>query len=89
VKELVKSYINGYASVSTLNENEISFVPDGMVLRILSNVIFFCGRAAMGQDRIEMLASKVAPYAKRCKWIDENKVWLVDELRGAFLKKKL
>lgn len=88
VRALVAAYLHGYATHARLTDAEQRFVSDGMVLRILSNVVFFCGRAALGQDRIEMLASKVGPYARRCRWIEANRDWLLQQLADAFSASK-
>ena len=62
IKAAVSKYIEGYSEGrgssgegGRLTKAEADFVPDGIVLRILSNVIFFAGRSTttppQGMDR--------------------------------------
>lgn len=81
--QLISNYIEGFKKGGgSLTISEIRFLCDGMVLRILSNVVFFAGRATASppQDNIGTLVSKVVPYAKRCRWIEANRGTLEDLL---------
>ena len=42
-----------------LSPTELELVPDGIILRILSNVVYFAGRAVAGEDSIEALTGRV------------------------------
>jgi len=85
IKALMMAFIQGYAKAGgRFTVREIQFVPDGIVVRILSNVIFFFGRACVAQppqDKIETLIKKVEPYARRCRWVKLNREWLIQELQ--------
>lgn len=82
INMLLLLWMEGFVSAGgILTEDEIAWLPDGMVLRILSNVVFFCGRAQLKQDSLETLAKKIVPYAKRCRWVEANRNWLVKEFR--------
>lgn len=83
IHRLVSLWISGYREAGgRLTKEEVAFAPDGVVLRILSNVTFFAGRAMSDppQDNIATLASKIVPYAKRCRWIEQNRTWLMEQL---------
>ena len=82
IRASVAAFLAGYgAGGGRLTAAEARFVPDGMVLRILSNVVFFAGRATAQppQDNIRTLVSKVVPYARRCRWIESNRDFVVAE----------
>ncbi|CUG02949.1 Hypothetical protein, putative [Bodo saltans] len=49
----------------TFSSFECSHFVDCIALRILSNVVFFVGRAVSGEDVVEGLTSRVEPYARR------------------------
>ena len=57
-------------------------MPDLVVLRVLSNVVYFAGRAVAGEDSIQPLVGRAAVYAKRCRWLLEQRDWLVAALAG-------
>lgn len=91
VRAMVAAYLEGYASAGgVFTEAECEFLPDGMVLRIVSNVVFFVGRATSTppQDNIATLTSKVASYAKRCRWVEDNRTWLVQLAKGLLVTGK-
>jgi hypothetical protein len=52
-------------------------------LRILSNVVYFVGRALAGEDDISSLTSRAATYAARVVWVNENADKIVGELKRA------
>lgn len=41
-------FLSGYSKYGILTEKEIELIPDLIVLRILSNVVFFVGRTITG-----------------------------------------
>lgn len=89
IRLFLSEWIDGYADAGErLTDDEISFVPDGIVLRILSNVVFFAGRATTTppQDRIETLVKKIEPYARRCRWVEQNRQWLIETLKSKLKK---
>jgi homoserine kinase type II len=70
---LVDSFIDGYCEHGELSELECRFLPDMINLRVLSNCVYFVGRAIAKQDSIETLTSRAAMYADRVVWVNENK----------------
>jgi homoserine kinase type II len=82
IRASIAAFLAGYrAGGGRLTREEAAFVPDGMVLRILSNVVFFAGRATADppQDNIGTLVNKMVPYAQRCRWIESNRDFLAAE----------
>jgi hypothetical protein len=54
-------------------EPEIQATPQLVILRILSNVVFFVGRALAGEDLWEQLTGgRATAYVKRIKWLQIN-----------------
>ena len=47
---LVKSFIEGFSEHSKLTQAEIYALPDMINLRVMSNVVYFVGRAISGED---------------------------------------
>jgi homoserine kinase type II len=62
---------------------ECSHFVDCIALRILSNVVFFVGRAVSGEDVVEGLTSRVVPYARRLQWLHHHGPALEQVLREA------
>ena len=56
---------------------EAEAIPDLISLRVLSNVVYFTGRAVVGEDSISSLTSRAASYAKRVRWINCHRMALV------------
>jgi homoserine kinase type II len=70
---LVESFIDGFCENGTLTLQECQAIPDLINLRVLSNCIYFVGRAISGQDNIVSLTSRADMYAQRVLWVNENK----------------
>lgn len=71
-------FIAGFAYSMTLTQSECQSLPMLIVLRILSNVVFFVGRAMVGEDKHETLtAGRAAAYRHRIEWILSNKSEIV------------
>lgn len=66
------SFVTGFAEKGILTAEEIEVVPDLINLRVLSNVVYFVGRALSKEDGIESLTSRAATYAGRVQWIRDN-----------------
>ena len=77
-------FVEGYASTAALTEKEINCVPELIILRVLSNVVYFVGRAVAGEDSIDSLTSRAEMYYKRIKWIKENRDMLVDVISSKY-----
>lgn len=65
-------FIDGFAEKGELTEPEIDAIPDLINLRILSNVVYFVGRALGGEDDISSLTTRIANYCGRVDWIKNN-----------------
>jgi uncharacterized protein (UPF0333 family) len=52
-------------------------------LRILSNVVYFVGRALAGEDDISSLTSRAGTYAARVVWVNDNADKIMGELKRA------
>jgi Ser/Thr protein kinase RdoA (MazF antagonist) len=68
----ITTFVQGYANRGELSAKEINAIPDLVTLRILSNVVYFTGRALAHEDGIESLTSRAAAYAKRVRWLQAN-----------------
>jgi len=47
-------------------------------LRVMSNCVYFVGRAIAGEDSIESLTSRADMYAQRVVWVRQNKERIVE-----------
>ena len=66
-------FSQGYSVHGRLNKTEISCIPDLIILRILSNVVYFVGRAVSGEDSIDSLTTRAEMYYNRIQWIKTHK----------------
>lgn len=62
----------GFAEHGALTEAEVRALPDLINLRILSNVVYFVGRALAREDGIESLTTRAQTYANRVQWVKKN-----------------
>jgi len=76
--EYFGDYCDGYATTSSLTKPEIEFIPDLIILRILSNVVFFVGRGISGEDTFDALTTRAKMYYERIQWIKDNRQKIVD-----------
>lgn len=67
-----EDFISGYAKTAPLTDKEAEAVPDLINLRILSNVVYFVGRAIAKEDSIDSLTTRIENYVGRIKWQNEN-----------------
>jgi len=51
-------------------------------VRILSNIVYFVGRACAGEDTIEPIVGRAKIYAKRCDWLVDNDAEIVANIRA-------
>jgi homoserine kinase type II len=80
------SFITGFAEKGILTAQEIEVVPDLINLRVLSNVVYFVGRALSKEDTIDALTTRAATYASRVKWIADNSQAIRDLLTSKMKK---
>jgi homoserine kinase type II len=78
-------FISGYAKHGILTKAEAEAIPDLINLRILSNVVYFVGRAISGEDNISSITTRIQNYERRVTWVKENSKAIigriVEELR--------
>ena len=67
-----EAFAAGYVQHGRLNSAEAQAMPDLLKLRILSNAVYFVGRALAGEDSMERLAGRAETYAQRLRWIDAH-----------------
>lgn len=77
-----EDFIDGFAEKGELGEQEIDAIPALINLRILSNVVYFVGRALGGEDDISSLTTRIANYCGRVDWITANSKKISDLIRG-------
>jgi Ser/Thr protein kinase RdoA (MazF antagonist) len=68
-----RDWVSGYGSTSKLTKDEVSLIPDLIILRILSNVVYFVGRAVFGEDSFDAFTGRAAIYTKRIKYIHSHR----------------
>ena len=84
--DLCADFIAGFMEKGELTQEEMRVVPDCINLRICSNVVYFTGRALVGEDSLDSLTSRAGTYAKRVDWVEENRDALVACLEAAAAK---
>jgi homoserine kinase type II len=80
-------FVTGFAKHGKLTEAEIKKIPDLINLRVLSNVVYFVGRAIAKEDGIESLTKRAGTYNTRVKWINDNAQAIIDCVASKMLKK--
>jgi mannose-6-phosphate isomerase-like protein (cupin superfamily) len=71
---LVERFLEGVAESGVkLTADECRALPYMINLRVMSNVVYFVGRAASGEDSIESLTKRADMYADRIVWVRENR----------------
>ena len=86
---LVESFIDGFCEHGRLTEQECRAIPDLINLRVLSNCVYFVGRAISGQDNISSLTSRADMYAQRVLWVNDNKNRISECIRSRMKLKGL
>lgn len=81
IEPVFVEWVDGYkAGGGLLTADEATATPDLIIVRILSNVIYFAGRALAGEDTWECLTGRVGLYANRIRWIRERQGWMIKVL---------
>ena len=65
-------FILGFKEKMRLTEAECRAIPGLISLRVVSNVVYFVGRAIGGEDDISSLTTRAEEYARRIRWLDAN-----------------
>ncbi len=80
-------WVQGYREGGgRLTAQEVDLIPDLIILRVLSNVVYFAGRAYAGEDVYDCLTTRAEMYSNRIKWIEEKKGWMQQVLREHVLE---
>jgi homoserine kinase type II len=74
------SFLIGFVEKGVLTRAEVAGLPDMINLRIMSNVIYFIGRAIAKEDTLEALTSRADMYASRIEWVNTNADKLIKSL---------
>ncbi len=82
----LRDMIEGYAEQMRLTDAEIAALPALINLRVVSNVVYFVGRAISGEDDISSLTTRIGDYAKRVRWINANGQAMVKLMTDAYAK---
>jgi Ser/Thr protein kinase RdoA (MazF antagonist) len=80
-----EQFVDGFAVHGELSKAEIEAVPILIRLRILSNVVYFVGRALAGEDLLSTLTSRIETYCKRLRWLKTNEAEIVGLIMGKFV----
>ena len=78
-------FIEGFAEHGQLTIDEINAICDLIILRILSNVVYFVGRSIAKEDDISTLTKRIETYCKRIDWITLNANELVALMKTKFI----
>ena len=78
--ECFRQFIEGFAIHGRLTEKELAIIPELINLRILSNVVYFVGRAIAGEDGYDALTTRVELYYNRVAWIKSNRPAIMEAL---------
>ena len=81
----LQPFVEGYAEHGVLTADEVAAVPSLIILRILSNVVYFVGRALAKEDELSTLTKRIETYCKRVDWLTANADALTAIMREHFL----
>ena len=79
-----EQFVDGFAVHGELTCTEIESICILIRLRILSNVVYFVGRALAGEDLMSTLTSRIETYCKRLRWLKTNESEIVTLIKGKF-----
>ena len=78
-------FVDGFAVHGELTCVEIESMCVLIRLRILSNVVYFVGRALSGEDELSTLTSRIETYCKRLRWLKTNESEIVCLIKEKFV----
>jgi Ser/Thr protein kinase RdoA (MazF antagonist) len=79
-----EQFVDGFAVHGELTSAEIESICVLIRLRILSNVVYFVGRALAGEDLLSTLTSRIETYCARLRWLKANESEIVALIKGKF-----
>ncbi|KAL3823079.1 hypothetical protein ACHAXA_011131 [Cyclostephanos tholiformis] len=77
-------FVDGFAVCADLTPIEIESMCTLIRLRILSNVVYFVGRALAGEDQLSTLTCRIDNYCQRLRWIKSNEEAIVSLIKEKF-----
>ena len=77
-------FVDGFAVLGDLNDKEIEAMSTLIRLRILSNVVYFVGRAMSGEDQMSTLTCRIDNYCQRLRWVKNNEDAIASLIREKF-----
>lgn len=80
----LSAFVDGYKQRATLTKDEIGNMTFFIELRVLTNIVYFVGRALCNEDSFETLFSKLSGYRNRLLWLHTNKEAVEHLLSEAF-----
>ena len=78
-------FVDGFAVHGELTRVEMESMCVLIRLRILSNVVYFVGRALSGEDGLSTLTSRIETYCKRLRWLKTNESEIVCLIKEKFV----
>jgi Ser/Thr protein kinase RdoA (MazF antagonist) len=79
-----EKFVDGFAVTGELTSMEIESICTLIRLRILSNVVYFVGRALAGEDKISTLTCRIDNYCQRLRWVKTNEEKVVALIKEKF-----
>ncbi len=79
---LVESFIDGFCESGRLTADEMEGLPDMINMRVMSNAIYFVGRAIAKEDTIKSLTKRADMYAQRMVWVRDNREKIVECIKA-------
>lgn len=83
---LIESFIQGFAEYGRLSRDECEGLPDMINLRVMSNCVYFVGRAIAGEDTIDSLTTRAEMYAARVVWTRQNRTRITHCISSLMIK---
>jgi len=84
---LVESFIDGFCETGSLTPDEVEGLPDMINMRVMSNAIYFVGRAIANEDTIRSLTKRADTYAQRMVWVRDNRERIVQCVKARMSQK--
>lgn len=78
---LFDDFVKGFSLHSTLTKQEAEVIPELIILRVLSNVVYFVGRSLGKEDKMDSLINRAETYSNRVRWIRSNRDKIVDMIK--------
>ena len=86
--QIFSDFVDGFSEYGKLTRKEVEAIPDLIILRILSNVVYFVGRALGKESSIDDLITRARTYSNRVSWLKSNREAIIDMI-DAKMKSKM